>query len=189
MALTVSVAVTVTGCARADTLDEQAAAGSGKNYVAGDGTVTELQPADRGEPLSPTGESSSGEPVDVSALRGQVVVLNVWYAACGPCRQEARDLAALATEFADQQVHFVGVNSRDDAATVAAFERTFGVEYPSIVDQNGSAAAALTGQVPPNAVPTTLVLDREGRVAGRILGIAQPSILRAIIKTVTAEEN
>lgn len=182
-----ALALSVVGCSRADSLDEQAADGQEKSYVAGDGTVTELAPEARGEPISAAGLASDSSRVSLADFRGDVVVVNVWYAACGPCREEAPDLAALSESFSADGVQFVGVNTRDDAGTAAAFERSFSMPYPSIVDTDGSALASLSGQVSPNAVPTTLVLDRQGRVAGRVLGLAERSTLRAMVSGVLAE--
>ena len=75
----------------------------------------------------------------------------------------------------------LGINRTDDAGTAQAFERQFSVPYPSLADTDGTAIAALQGTVPVNAVPTTIVLDRSGKVAGRILGLADPSTLRSMV--------
>jgi len=180
-AAALAAVLTLTACSTAPGLEEQARAGDNKNYVAGDGSVVEVAPSDRGEPVAVTGTSAEGEPIDLAKWRGDVVVLNVWYAACGPCRAEAPDLRDIATEYAADGVKFVGVNTRDDAKTAQAFQRRFEIPYPSIIDSDGSAIVALRGQVSPQAVPTTLVIDSEGRVAARILGLADPSILRSLV--------
>lgn len=148
-------------------------------YVSGDGAVTEWGPTERGVPLDLVGTDGAGNTVDISDLRGDVVVVNVWYAQCPPCRAEAADLEAMDSR---DGVTVVGVNGRDDAETVAAFERTFGVTYASIIDIDGSAMAALQGIVAVNAVPTTLVLDADGRVAARVLGRVEPSTLDALVE-------
>ena len=72
---------------------------------------------------------------------------------------------------------------RDQAANAASFEEKYGVTYPSILDvDDGEVQLAFAGPVPPAAVPTTIVLDREGRVAARVLGqLKDASILEAII--------
>jgi thiol-disulfide isomerase/thioredoxin len=117
--------------------------------------------------------------VDVVAYRGKVVLINTWYAACPPCRAEAPDLVELDSR---TDVQVLGVNGRDDPGTALAFERTFSVSYPTIDDADGGAIAALQGLVALNAVPTTLVLDAEGRVAARIIGRAEPSTLDALVR-------
>lgn len=115
------------------------------------------------------------------------MVVNLWYAACGPCRAEAPDLVALAQDHAGNGVKFLGLNTRDNAETAAAFERSFAVEYPSILDSDGRVVAGLVGQVSAQAVPTTLVLDRKGRVAARVLGRVEKSTLNALISDVVQE--
>lgn len=177
----------LTGCA-SDPLADQFRAGDNKNYIAGDGTVTEYATDSRPsfEPWS--GITESGQLLESKALDGQVVVMNWWYAACAPCRAEAPDLASLSEEFADQGVQFVGVNVRDTAETALAFDRRFGITFPSVLDaQSGSVSLAFSGVVSPQAVPTTIVIDREGKVASRVLGRIDKSILRTLIQTVVAE--
>ena len=162
--------------------------GSGDSgYVSGNGVTTEIPPADRGEPLEVTGTTYDGEEFSAAAHRGEVLVLNVWYASCPPCRKEAPDLQALHEDFQDQGVFFIGVNVRDAAGPARAFEETYGITYPSMPDPDAKIMYSLRGQVAPNAVPSTLVIDREGRVAARISGAADPSVLREMIETVVAE--
>jgi thiol-disulfide isomerase/thioredoxin len=173
--------VALAGCSSQDDLAEQAKAGDNKNYIAGDGSVNEYPPESRGARVSLEGTLFTGEQVAAEDWAGKVVVLNFWYAACAPCRAEAPDLAALHTEFKDNGVLFYGVNVRDDAATAQAFERTFNVQYPSFDDSDGGILLAMTEYVPPRAVPTTLVLDTNGRVSARILGISQKGTLKALI--------
>lgn len=156
-------------------------------YVSGDGVATEIAAADRGEPLEFSGTTYEGEEFAAAEQRGTVLVLNIWYASCPPCRKEAPDLQALHEEFAEQDVRFLGINVRDAAGPAQAFEETYGITYPSLPDTDAEIMYALRGQVAPNAVPSTLVLDREGRVAARISGAADPSVLRAMIDTVVAE--
>ncbi|NBR62312.1 MAG: TlpA family protein disulfide reductase, partial [Actinobacteria bacterium] len=116
-----------------------------------------------------------------------VTVLNFWYASCTPCRVETPDLVSLSDEFKNK-AQFVGVNVRDSADTANAFRKTFKVNFPTIIDVNsGSVVLAFTGVVSPSAVPTTLVIDRQGRVAARILGVADKSILKALVQTVVDE--
>ena len=172
------------GCA-SDPLADQFRAGDNKNYIAGDGTVTEFAVENRPSFAPFSGVTESGQMLSSSAFQGKVVVINWWYAACAPCRAEAPDLAALSEEFADQGVQFVGVNVRDTAETALAFDRNFGITFPSIMDaQSGAVSLAFSGVVSPQAVPTTLVIDREGRVSSRILGRIDKSILRELIETV-----
>lgn len=185
--LVASFVITLAGCT-SDPLADQFREGTSKNYIAGDGTVTEFAKDSRPGFDSWSGPTESGLQLDSEALAGQVIVMNWWYAACAPCRAEAPDLAMLSKEFEDAGVQFVGVNVRDTAKTALAFDRTFNITFPSVMDaQSGAVSLAFTGVVSPQAVPTTLVIDREGRVSARILGRIDASILRTLIKTVVEE--
>ena len=187
LGLGIVLLVGITGCS-SDPLAEQYRAGSGKNYIAGDGTITEIVPENRTEPITFSGISEDGATLTSGQYLGNVLVVNFWYAGCAPCRAEAPLLqkAFLAAEPDD--VDFMGVNVRDQPATVATFDKTFGITYPSIVDVDGQAQLSFASNVPPNAVPTTLVLDREGRVAARILGqLANTSILTTLVNDISAE--
>lgn len=176
----------LTGCTANDPLAEQFKAGDNKNYIAGDGTVTEFAKENRGRSVSWSGQISDGRTLSSEAIAGTAVVMNFWYAGCAPCRAEAPDLQQLSEQFKD--VQFVGVNVRDSAATAAAFERKFGVTYPSILDAaSGDVVLAFTGVVTPQAVPTTLVIDKQGKVSARVLGRIDPSTLKALIQTVVNE--
>ena len=159
-----------------------------QGYQSGDGSTTTWAVDDRSGPLELSGTDFTGVAHDVADWRGEVVVLNTWYANCPPCRAEAPDLAALSTDYAADGVQVLGINRTDDAGTAQAFERQFEVPYPSLADTDGTAIAALQGTVPVNAVPTTIVLDRQGLVAGRILGLADPSTLRSMVDELLAEQ-
>ena len=153
------------------------------------GPVTEIAQADRADPVLFSGTLETGETASSTDWAGKVLVVNFWYAGCAPCRAEAPDLEALYSEFQDQDVMFVGVNVRDQAGTAQSFASTFGITYPSFLDANdGSIQLAFSGTIAPNAVPTTVVLDREGRVASRIVGrLASRSILETLIRDTLAE--
>lgn len=186
LALGVPLVAAAAGCAVEDPLAVQAKAGDNKNYIAGDGSVTEYAADQRGEPVEFEGTLFDGAAVSSSEFPGDVVVLNFWYAACAPCRKEAPDLVELHELFEPEGARFYGVNIRDERSTAEAFERSFGIPYPSFQDKDGGILLAMTQFVPPSAVPTTLVLDREGRVAARILGLADKSTLKALISDALA---
>jgi thiol-disulfide isomerase/thioredoxin len=176
------------GCS-ADPLADQYQSGTNQNYISGDGTLTLIAPADRGDPIEYSSKTDAGEPVSSSDFAGEVVVINFWYAACPPCRVEAPDLEALHQAFDGEGAAFLGVNVRDQAETAAGFEKEFGITYPSVIDTNdGTMLLAFAGTVAPNAVPTTLVIDKQGRVAARFLGlIEEPTTLKTIIAETIAE--
>lgn len=185
----VAAAASLAACS-SDPLADQYRAGSGKNYIAGDGSVTEIAPENRGAPIVFSGTTTDDQSLSSADLMGRVVVVNFWYAGCAPCRKEAPDLQAVfqAETDAGAPVAFVGVNVRDQAAAATSFNTTFGITYPTLTDQQGSVQLAFASNVPPNAVPTTLILDAQGRVAARVLGaLADRSILTSLLDTVVAE--
>lgn len=185
----IALSLVLTGCS-SDPLADQYREGSNKNYIAGDGSVTEITLENRGDPITFSGTTENGDTVSSADYLGHVLVVNFWYAGCAPCRAEAPDLEAVFQETAAEGTNFLGVNVRDQAATVTSFNERFGVTYPSIMDQDGQAQLAFASQVPPNAVPTTLILDAQGRVAARILGqLRDPSILSTLITDIAAESN
>jgi thiol-disulfide isomerase/thioredoxin len=189
-ALALAAAVIVlAGCTSSDPLAEQYREGTGQGYISGDGAYTVIAAADRGEPVEFAGLIENGDSVSSDDYLGDVLVVNFWYAGCPPCRLEAADLEQLSQRFAPDDVSFLGVNIYDQAPTALSFANEFGVTYPSILDVNdGSVRLAFAGQVAPNAVPTTLVLDQQGRVAARISGLlTEPSVLRSMITDVLAE--
>ena len=155
-------------------------------YVSGDGVTVEIPEAERGEPIEFTGTTYAGDDFSMQDALGAPMVLNVWYASCPPCRVEAPDLVEISQEYTEKGVRFLGINVRDAAGPARAFEEAFGIPYPSIPDLDASIMYALRGQVAPNAVPSTLVFDSQGRVAARISGAADPSTLRSMIDTVLA---
>lgn len=162
--------------------------GGDTGYVSGDGVAVEIPPADRGDAVTFSGTTYEGETFAASDVPPELLVINVWYAACAPCRVEAPHLAEISTEYADRGVQFLGVNTEDEAAAALAFEENYGIEYPSLPDHSGEILFALRGQVAPNAVPSTVVLDHAGRPAARISGAIEPSTLRSMLDTVLAED-
>jgi peroxiredoxin len=158
------------------------------NYVSGDGTVSEFPPKNRQEPVRFTSISDTGEEISAEDFRGQILVVNFWYAACPPCRVEAPWLQELNEQFADADVQFLGVNVRDSAETSRAFAESFGITYPSLLDATTKdVTSAFTGLASPAAVPTTVVLDREGRPASRIVGLIEKSTLESLIESALGE--
>jgi peroxiredoxin len=180
----------LTGCS-SDPLAEQYREGTNKGYIAGDGSITEIAEAERGDPVEFTGLIETGEPVTSADYLGAVTVVNFWYASCAPCRAEADDLQSLNAQFEGKGASFLGVNVRDQAPNALAFSETYGITYPSVLDvDDGAMQLAFSGSIPPNAVPTTLVLDAEGRVAARVLGaIPEASILETLIADTIAESS
>jgi peroxiredoxin len=187
--LVVAGTMLLAGCAN-DPLADQYLSGDSKNYIAGDGTVTEIEPESRQQAVDFTGTTAEGGSVSQADYSGEVVVLNFWYASCAPCRVEAPELAKLSEKYDGEGASFLGVNVRDQAPQAISFEETYGIDYPSVIDTDGALQLAFSGDVSPNAVPTTLVIDKQGRVAARILGqVSEPSILDTLIRDTIAESS
>ncbi|MFT4157942.1 MAG: TlpA disulfide reductase family protein [Microbacterium sp.] len=187
-ALAAVVVAGVSGCA-SDPVSDSFLSGDNTGYVAADGAVVEIPAADRGEPVVFGGVTEGGEQFSSADIAGQVVVVNFWYAGCAPCRGEAEHLEATWQKFEDQGVTFIGINTRDQADTAKAFAVDYAVTYPSLIDvDTAEAKLAFAEAVPIQATPTTLVLDKQGRVAARIIGpIDSPSILSTLVKDALAE--
>ncbi len=142
-----------------------------------------LYPGDQGIPLpSIEARTIADDTVSLPALRGHVVVLNVWGSWCAPCRAEAPDLAAISQETEAHGVRFVGIDVRDNPAAGLAFERNYGITYPSFDDQSGLVLAQFTGIIPVSAVPSTLVVDRNGVIRARVVGQIEGTTLRGLIE-------
>jgi thiol-disulfide isomerase/thioredoxin len=141
-----------------------------KGFISGDGAVRVIDPSDRSDPVEFSGTSLTGEPIDSQDYRGQVLVVNKWWSGCAPCRSEMPMLAKASDELGDKAA-FLGINIRDSsAANGLAFMKKAGADYPSVYDVQGKAALAFAGKAPMSAIPTTVVLDQEGRVAAVISG-------------------
>ena len=183
-----AVAALAAGCA-ADPFAQQYLAGDNKGYIAGDFQTVEIAPENRSAPIVFEGTTETGQAIDSAALTGSVVVVNFWYAACGPCIVEAPRLEESYQQFAGEDVVFLGVNTYDQPATAAAFARENGVSYPSLMAVDDSELKlAFAAATPLSATPTTLVLDREGRVAARIVGeLPDASILTTLVRDTLAE--
>jgi peroxiredoxin len=176
---TVLIVAQLAACASATASGNEATTQPG--YRSEDGATQTWPAGSRSGPVELSGTDADGDRQDVAAWRGDVVLLNTWYAACPPCRAEAPDLVAIAADYAPRGLRMLGVNSTDAVSTAQAFDRQFAVPYRSIIDTDGSAIAALQGVVPINAVPTTVLLDRDGRVAARVIGRVDPSTVRSLV--------
>ncbi|MEV0214037.1 TlpA disulfide reductase family protein [Micromonospora sp. NPDC050695] len=147
--------------------------------------VIECAPDQRSAPPKLTGELLTGGSYDVDQARGQVVVVNFWGSWCAPCRAEADDLEATYQATKATGVTFLGINVQDSRDKAKAFEEGR-VTYPSLFDP--SSRLALDLDIPPNTVPATVVLDRDGRVAAVIRAAVKQEGLQPIVERVAAEK-
>lgn len=187
-ALALIIAVALSGCTN-DPLAEKYG-GEGTSYESEDGAFSEFAPAERGEPVVFEGTTDTGMVVSNEDYAGEVLVVNFWYAECAPCRAEAPDLRDLSLKYQGNGASFLGINTVNEPENALAFARTFDISDPSIMDADtGTARLAFVGHAPPSTVPTTLVLDKQGRVAARFLGqVMAPSNLDTVIRELIAEE-
>ena len=160
---------------------------SGQSFVGSSYISTLYRTGQR--PTAPlvTGVTLTGQKLSLAAYRGDVLVLNFWGSWCAPCRAEAPALGTLARRLAASHVRFVGIDIRDEPQSALAFMQAFGVQYPSLNDPDDEIALQFRSTVPPAAIPTTIVIDRTGKVAARIVGGATYAQLKSVISEVTGQ--
>lgn len=150
----------------------------------GDQAIVIVPPAKREAPVDLAGKTLDGQPLSLAGLRGKPVLLNIWASWCAPCRKEAPELVKAYARLQPRGVTFVGIDTRDTSEAASAFVRNFGLPYPSLVD-DGQMLLALRGAVPPSAIPSTVILDDQGRIAGRVLGAVSESTLVGMVEEAT----
>lgn len=158
-------------------------------FVSGDGSVTVLNPDAREVAPILQGLDLDGQEISTADFPGEILVLNVWASWCAPCRAEAPALEEVAEEFIDQGVQLIGLNTRDSTASANNFVRKYQVSFPSIVDTDGRLQLQFRETLPPQAIPSTIVIDQSGRVAARALGAVEASTLSAIIDQLLLEDS
>ncbi|MFF7643926.1 redoxin domain-containing protein [Streptomyces canus] len=136
-----------------------------------------------------SGKLVGGGRLDLAAWRGDVVVINVWGSWCAPCRAEAPSLAKVADATRKLGVRFVGFDTRDNDAAAQAFERNYKITYPSFRDPDGRLVLLFNGRVPVSAVPSTVLIDRSGRIAARIIGPTSYETLNTVVRELAAEKS
>jgi thiol-disulfide isomerase/thioredoxin len=155
-------------------------------YIATPGWLSVAAPDQRLASPRLRGELLDGKTFDSASLSGNIIVVNFWGSWCPPCRAETPELVRVANATHDQGVRFMGVDVRDNRASAQAFALSYDVPYPSIFDSDNQSLLAFRG-LPPTAVPTTFLLDRQGRIAARALGRINEAQLTAALKTLTQE--
>ncbi|MDI3417667.1 TlpA family protein disulfide reductase [Streptomyces luteolus] len=172
-----------------------AAAGTGTGgdgFVLRDSGIATVARGERRPAPELRGETVDGERLDLGAaeFRGKVVVLNLWGSWCGPCRAEAEHLVEVAAETEAEGVEFLGINTRDpNRSSARQFEKEFKVPYPSFYDPMGELLRRFpAGTVSPQGIPSTVVIDKDGRIAARKIGELDDEHLRHMIAPVVAEK-
>lgn len=158
--------------------------GCGRAPVAEVG-VTRIASSDREAMPLIAGTTVDGQPLSLADDRGRVIVLNNWASWCAPCREEIPVLVQAAQEHGDA-VAFVGLNVSDEPKAARDFAAQTGMSYPSIVDADGALLASIPG-VPAKALPSTVVVDSQGRIAARVIGKVDATELNSILDDLKAE--
>jgi peroxiredoxin len=179
-------ALVLTGCATGtDAVDVNN--GGEFRFVQGTPAGEVIPPDERASAPDFSGTLLDGREFDSGELDGEVAVLNFWGSWCAPCRVESPQFQEVYAEVRDQGVQFLGVNVKDTDQLARAFEDSFGIEFPSLDDPRGEVALAFR-DYPANAIPSTIVLDAQGRVAAVYTGAVEQDDLRAVLDLLMAEE-
>jgi peroxiredoxin len=172
------------GCTGTDAVDQSA--GGDNRFVQVDGGLTRYASGHRVPVSGVAGETLDGEKLDVAGFRGKVVVLNFWGQWCAPCRAEAKGLQEAYLSTKDRGVQFVGIDVRDYRQSAVAFERSYGITYPSLFDPDGRIALNFR-KTPLVSTPQTFVLDRRGEVAAVFRKPVLPEDLPPVLDPLIAE--
>ena len=152
-----------------------------ESYIAGSGAVTFIRSADREVAAKLSGKTIYGNYFKYAGK--QLAVVNVWASWCSPCRAEVPTLVSLSEKY--PEVQFMGILTRDNLANAEVFARQQAVLYPNFIDD--SLLLGFRKTLPANAIPTTIVLDKQGRVAARISGAVTVASLSNLIERLINE--
>ncbi|MCR8576517.1 redoxin domain-containing protein [Streptomyces sp. SID8375] len=159
-------------------------------FVQGKNGVDTVKKGERQPAPELSGESTTGKKLDVADYKGKVVILNVWGSWCGPCIAEAPNFSKVANETKDKGVQFLGINTRDSEKSQAtSFEEEHKVPYPSLFDPTGRLMLRFPkGSLNPQSIPSTIAIDRQGKIAARSIGPLAEDDLRKMVEPLIAEK-
>ncbi|ARP74143.1 redoxin domain-containing protein [Streptomyces pluripotens] len=179
-------ALTMSACGKGGT----SGGGGHTGFVTGDNGIDTAPVGQRATAPDLSGKTIDGKTADVADYKGKVIVVNVWGSWCGPCREEAKYFSKVSKEYQDKGVQFVGINTRDTSTTPAvAFEKDNGITYPSLYDPTGKLMLRFKkGTLNPQLIPSTLIIDRHGKIAARALQPLDDTALLKMLKPVLAEK-
>jgi thiol-disulfide isomerase/thioredoxin len=156
-------------------------------FISGDGTATFLKIEDRKSAPELIALDFNGKEIDLKNYKNKVVVLNVWGSWCGPCRKEAKELQELYVKNKNSGVEFIGINIRDSKVSAEKFITNFGITYPNIFDRDGVKLLGFKDTLPANAIPSTVLVDKNGKVAARQLGPIERALIQGFISSLVDE--
>jgi thiol-disulfide isomerase/thioredoxin len=156
-------------------------------FISGDGTATFLKVEDRKSAPELIALDFKGKEIDLKNYKNKVVVLNVWGSWCGPCRKEAKELQELYVKNKNSGVEFIGINIRDSRVSAEKFITNFGITYPNIFDRDGVKLLGFKDTLPANAIPSTVLVDKNGKVAARQLGPIERALIQGFISSLVDE--
>ncbi|MEU1708389.1 TlpA disulfide reductase family protein [Streptomyces sp. NPDC005706] len=185
-AMAAVTALTLSACGNGGT----SGGGGNTNFVTGNNGIDTAGKGERAPAPDLAGRTIDGKSLDIADYKGKVVVVNVWGSWCGPCREEAQYFAKVSKAYEGKGVQFVGINTRDTSTTPAlAFEQEHGIGYPSLYDPTGKLMLRFKkGTLNPQLIPSTLVIDKDGKVAARALEALDDTALLKMLKPVLAEK-
>jgi len=179
-------ALVLAGCGSTDT----GSSADNANFVQGTGEITKIPEDERQPAPDISGTTVDGKKISLSDYDNKIVVLNVWGSWCAPCRAEAPHLAKVAEQTKDEDVRFVGINTRDRTkANPQAFERRYDVHYPSFFDPDCNLVLTFPeNSLSLQAIPSTVILDRDHKIAVRALTALDEHQLHKALKPLIAEK-
>jgi thiol-disulfide isomerase/thioredoxin len=184
--LTLAVLLALAGCSTGSGAVSVVNGGEFR-FVAGTPAGTAIAVDKRAPAPEFSGRLVGGGSFASSTLRGKVAVLNFWGSWCAPCRVETPQFQQVYAAVHSQGVDFVGLDVKEPTEAFAlAFMKRFGISYPSVYDPRGEVALAFR-DYPANAIPSTIVLDRQQRVAAVYTGTVAERDLRSVLDRVLKE--
>ncbi len=178
------ISLLITACA---TPVSNISSDSESGFVSGDGTSIFLNKTDRKPaPELKDVEFLSSE-INLNSLKNKVGLINVWGSWCSPCRKEAAELEELYLKNKANNVEFIGINIRDSKISANRFIENFSITYPNIFDRDGKLLLGYKDSLPPNAIPSTILIDKNGLVAARQLGPIDKSLIQGFISELVEE--
>jgi peroxiredoxin len=178
-------AVLLSGCSTgSDAVDVNN--GGEFRFVAGTAAGEVIPEGERASAPEFSGTLLGGGGWSSAELAGDIAVLNFWGSWCAPCRVETPEFQEVYTEVADAGVQFLGLNVKDQEQFAQAFVTSKAITFPSLFDPKGEVALAFR-DYPANAIPSTIVLDRDSRVAAVYTGEVRQDDLRAVLAQLTGE--